>query len=763
MGQEANGEQRRDDDLAHMAPTLRCELIFRPQVVAGRDGYVVEDPVNVRFFRIGLSEYGFLSRLDGQRTIRQVWEETRRTKLGEQLSEVDALAICHWAIQSGLATHELAHQPAHRPRTAAASAMGRRRRLGPLSVQLPLCHPDRLVQKLTPLLGWVFSTPALFIWLIVLGWAARGLVAHGHRLAEASSHVVAAENWLWLIIAWIVLKGIHECGHAVACKRRGGEVREAGVIFILLAPLAYVDVTSSWRLPGKWERISIAAAGMYVELFLAALAAILWVRLPVGALSQICLNVMLTASVMTVLFNANPLMRFDGYYILSDLLEIPNLYPLGQQAVRHLGRRLFFGIGGNWQGPGGYRSRFVRVYGLLCWGWRYLVFCGLVLTAATLLEGAGIVISLIAVILWLAALARRAIRLVRDSGNEKPNWFRFAVVAGGMATVGAGGLCFVPWPGAVTAPGIVRYAPETIVRAGCCGFVERVCVREGARVVAGQVLLELSNESLRDELIDLGIQIKQARIQQRIHQRHRELAKAQAESERLLTLERQYNEKNEEVAQLVVRAPRAGQIVTRNLSTLVGTYQRKGNQLMMIGDEATKEVRLSIAQASIVDFRQHQGGRMHVIFSGTSAFEAPLSKVEPRASRVPLAPSLCAPNGGTLTVRDGEDETTGVAPQRYELISPRFTGVIQLTPEQGSQLRAGQRVMVAWRGRDKLGDRLWHVLSNWIDRKLQRRAYRVAGWVWRLTALSYGDSMPGRRGPAMPCDDRLMPSWRPDR
>ncbi len=276
--------------------------------------------------------------------------------------------------------------------------------------------------------GWLFSTYAVVGWVFVLLWAARELTVHHHRLAASSSNILAANNWLWLAVVWVLLKVIHECGHAVACKRWGGEVREAGVLFILLAPLAYVDVTSSWRLRSKWDRVAVAAAGMYVELFLAAVAAILWARLVPGVMSQICLNVMMTASVMTVLFNANPLMRFDGYYILSDLLEMPNLYGTGQAYVKHIVRRLVFGLPSTDPAESGWRGTFARTYGIASWWWRLLVFWGLVLTAATLLDGAGILLSLVALLVWGASVVQRAVRLARGELGRQPSWLRVGLI-----------------------------------------------------------------------------------------------------------------------------------------------------------------------------------------------------------------------------------------------------------------------------------------------------------------------------------------------
>ena len=379
--------------------------------------------------------------------------------------------------------------------------------MSPLSIQVPLLHPDRYLEQVRPWLSWCFSFPAVLLWCLAIGWAVRDLVIHSDRLSDASAGVLAVGNWLWLALAWLVLKTLHECGHAVACKRLGGEVREAGVIFILLAPLAYVDVTSTWRLQSKWARIQVAASGMYVELFFAAVATLVWARAPLGVLHNVCFNVMTTASVMTVLFNANPLMRFDGYYILSDLLELPNLYSQGQQYVASLVRRLLFGIRSQFAKPAGWRGGFVRGYGIASLGWRYSVFGGLVLTAATILEGAGIVLSGLAIVLWIGSGARRFVHLVRDPSIHAIEWTRCIVVASGAIALVGAGLVAIPWPGTVVAPAIVRYASESIVRTESDGFVQDVRVSSGQQVAAGEVLVALTNRDLEHELADLKLAI----------------------------------------------------------------------------------------------------------------------------------------------------------------------------------------------------------------------------------------------------------------
>lgn len=724
MGHEPN-ELPLVNSLDCPTPTLRRELAFRPQTFSGKQCYVVEDPVTARFFRVGLAEYSFISRLNGHRTIGEALASARQARGQCEFTPTDALAICQWVVRSGLAHDESAEGTGLAPAgTPSAASQRRGGRISPLSIQIPLFHPDRFFQRLTPWFSWLFSCSSLVVWVLVVGWAVRDLAVHHHRLAAASTGILAANNWVWLGIVWVLLKILHECGHAIACKRCGGEVREAGVIFILLAPLAYVDVTSSWRLQSKWARIAVASAGMYVELFLAAMAALVWVRVAPGALSQICMNVMMTASVMTVLFNANPLMRFDGYYILSDFLELPNLYSSGQQYVRHLVRKYLFGMRSVASVAVGPRGAFIRIYGVLSWGWRNLVFFGLVLTAATLLQGAGIVVSVIAILFWLASLVRRLVHFVGNKSNEQPNWLRFAVVGGGISGAAIVALTCVPWPGSMTAPAIVQYSGEAVIRTECDGFIRKVRVQGGSHVDEGQVLVEMFNDQLDHELADLELEIQQSRIQRRIHQRQKELAKAQAESKRLWTLEQQYDEKCEELEQLIVRAPCAGKVVGRNLSALEGTYLTQGSHLLSIGNETAKEVRLSIAQQDMLDFRNRTGATMRVYFSGANVLESTLTRVEPRASSAPIDLSLCAPNGGELAVRSVATDNEKPEGHPYELLSPRFTGVVSLSAAQSRQAHAGQRARVALRPSETVGEHFYYLLVDWVDTKLRRRHHR---------------------------------------
>jgi putative peptide zinc metalloprotease protein len=346
------------------------------------------------------------------------------------------------------------------------------------------------------------------------------------------------------------------------------------------------------------------------------------------------------------------------------------------------------------------------------------------LTAATLLQGAGIVLSGLAILCWVGAVARRLHRFVRQRSLGRRNWTRFAVLGGGGIALTTFALWTIPWPGAVSAPAIVRYAPQTVVRTGSDGFVEEIHVQGGQRVAEGQLLVVMANEELEHELFDLEVAIEKSRLTRRVFQRQGELAKAQAEADELSALERQYDEKKEEVASLQVRAPRAGNVVRRDLESLLGTYLEKGSDLLSIGDGASKELRLSIAQYDIVAFRGRVDHTLRAHVHGTTVLTANLRKIEPQASVAPRDVSLCAPYGGPLPVRQLDGESAPMGRSGLELLSPRFTGVMPLDPAQSRRVFAGQRTRVALRPSESVGEHLHHLIVDWVDSKLQRREGR---------------------------------------
>jgi putative peptide zinc metalloprotease protein len=220
-----------------------------------------------------------------------------------------------------------------------------------LFIRIPVWDPDRFLDRFVGLFGRFFSVAGLGLWLAVIVTGLWAVAGRTDDLVASAGDILDPKGLPLLYLSFILIKVVHEFGHAFACKKlgreggSGGEVHVMGVMFLIFTPLPYVDASSSWALRRKWHRVIVGAAGMMVELAVAALAAVVWARTGAGtAAHTIAYNMIFVGSVSTLLFNGNPLLRYDGYYILSDLLEIPNLAQRGKEYLYYLVRRWAWGV-----------------------------------------------------------------------------------------------------------------------------------------------------------------------------------------------------------------------------------------------------------------------------------------------------------------------------------------------------------------------------------------------------------------------------------
>jgi len=713
-------------ELGRLELTLQHDLVFTPHRSGPDAYYVVEDPVNSKFHRIGLAEYTFISLLDGRTSINDVLAMTAKASPQHALSENEAASICKWLVESGLA-HTTESSQANQ---LLAAARTRERsvamqRWNPIVFRLPLFHPNRFFEKLLPALGWMHCRAAMAAGCLLALIAAYQVTASWDRFLVSSRGIFSPTNWLWLFVSWLALKFIHEISHGIVCKRYGGAVREAGVMLILFAPLAYVDVTDSWRFRSKWRRIQTAAAGMYCEILVAAVACLIWSATDEGTLNNVCYNVIVMASFMTVLVNANPLMRFDGYYICSDLLEIPNLYSSGQQYLSYWAKRYLLGVPATRPSWSRSHERLITMYGVAALCWRVMFCVGIIIAAMALFHGAGIVLAVLAAVLWGGLPAIKFAKyLFGGQSDDAPNLPRFLKTAGTMAVVAVLMLTVVPWPGLSRAPAVVEFAPLTTVRAYSSGFVRELVVQSGQQVEQGQIIAVLENDQLLSELVKLDVEIKQSQLKCRIFQQAQEMASYQAELKNLESLETKQREKARQVDQLTVRAPTSGQILGRNLASRLGSYLSEGEEIIAIGNEKQKEFRFSVAQEDHDTYRDYVGRAVNVRLKPGNWLQANLETLDPRAKLEPAHQALCATYGGPLPVKDrqaGSAEQEDGTSNRYELLAPRFSGSVKLSPLQSTSLNSGQLGTVTIRAfQESIGSHLYNLVVRWIRNRAGR-------------------------------------------
>ena len=572
----------------------------------------------------------------------------------------------------------------------------------------------------------MFSPAAFVVVLVLLFLGGNQLMVRWDEFCACFGRVFSASSWFWLPVCWVGLRVVHEMAHGLVCKKYGGIVREAGLLWVLMFPVTYVDVTSSWRFSDKWQRVFTAAAGMYSELTIAAVAILVWSSTGPGELNCLCFDVMFMAGITTVIFNANFLMKFDGYYMVSDFLELPNLSQTGQQYLTYVIRRYVL-----WQRAAAPRlpcspkvRAFVFLYGVAAMVWRIAVCAGLVVAASTLFRGAGIVIAVIGAGLWLAAPVLHIVQryVSKDNQRLRLQWsgshLTFALGTSVVVVV----LMVVPWPFGPDAPAVVDYKPLTVVRAGSAGFVKDLQISNGQWVDAGQVLAVLENEDLKWELADFELAARQSDIKCRVHEHQRNMAACQAETEYRNSIEKKLKEKREQVEELTIRASISGRVLARGLDALREAYLETGTEILVIGNEQKKELRISIPQEEIGAFRDGVGQPVEIRLAGRAPIRCRLSRIVPRASLECTHPCLYAANGGPLPVKPKSafEANAQTRDAEYELLTPCFMGLIDLTAEQSLQLNAGRVADVVLTGqREPIGKHLYHLIRRWVTRKIR--------------------------------------------
>ena len=574
-------------------PRLRSDLVISPQKYRGTTSYVIKDPVALRYYRLGEYELQVAGLLNGQRTLTEVTEQLQKQVRDRTVEPATVLRIVtHFAQMSFL---QLSGESAHR--LLALMTEGRKKQktlqrvLGIAGAlvyfKFSLFDPDLLLLKMEKRIRWLWSRTTAILLALLVGVA---LVLVFQNWGQAGTQIhrdfLTLHNLVWLWMIMIGVKIVHEFGHALMCRHYGGEVHDLGAMFIILTPFLFCDATDSWMFKNKWHKILVNTAGILVELILASLAVLVWVVTPPGLINQLAFNAMVVCSVSTVIFNANPLMKFDGYYVLADLLEIPNLRERASKQVTGFMTSLVTGQ----PATGLTEMSRVRslVFGLYAvasylyvWFIMIRIFGGIGkklepyglgwLGKVSLLTtyGAGIGIP---VFFFL----KRLLPTLRQTGFRINLPGRTAKVIGGILLAG---LVLAVWPRAVEVASscVLAGANRSTVRVQSEGFLRKILVTEGQFVRRGQILAVLENDDLNTRLANQEAQLQ-------IVELRRQAASAQGDSGgvNLTTKEAAVvsglvTNLRQRASALQLTAPVAGVVLTSDLESLRGMYLPEGS------------------------------------------------------------------------------------------------------------------------------------------------------------------------------------------
>jgi putative peptide zinc metalloprotease protein len=581
---------------------LRSDLEIEPQRYEGRIYFVVKDPVSLRYYRLKEHERFLLRYMDGRQTLDDAQKAYELEYRPDRLKLEDLEAFAQQLITAGLAQNE-----SPRAGKLLYERRGKRRRseilqavTNILYIKIPVFDPDRLLVKMLRPLGWIFSLWFFALSVAVMAGAALLVATHFETFRSKLPNYHEFFSFRTVVYLWAalgVVKVIHEFGHGLSCKKFGGEVHEMGALFLCLSPALYCNVSDAWTLPNKWHRIIISAAGIYVELIIAAIATFVWWNTPTHPfVNNLSLSLMIVCSVSTVVFNANPLMRYDGYYVLADWLEIPNLR---ERSNRFLTNTFLEHCLGVEVLPEPYMALGRKVlfvsYAILSYVYRWVVTFSILYFLSGFLKPYKL--EVVSRMLTAAAAASmvgwplyRLGKNIHRRGRlpDMKRW-RVAMTAGVAAALVAF-VCLVPVPvSRVRGVGLVQPKPEATAKVFVRhpGILERLRVREGQEVQKGDVLAEFSNLDLRRDLdaaqadadaaqgqIEaLGRQRREAtdqadkaKITQEAEKVRSDKAKALAKVDSLKRVQRE---------ELVLRAPETGVVGTAPHADDVGRYYEK--------------------------------------------------------------------------------------------------------------------------------------------------------------------------------------------
>ena len=501
----------------------RTDLEAKRATYLGRSFWIVKDPIGLKYYRFQDEEYFILESLDGTKSLETIKEEfeakfpPQKITLEEIQNFVGQLHQCS-LIVVGVPDqgHELLKRRKKRRRKEILAACS-----NILAIRFKGVDPDRFFNKLLPYVRWCFHPVTLACCLLLMASAALLIgieFDHFRSKLPEFNQFFGPGNLILLSVVLFFTKVLHEFGHGLSCKVLGGECHELGVMILVLTPCLYCNVSDSWMLPSKWKRAGIGIAGVFVECTLASIATFVWWFTKENTLHYLCLNIMFISSISTIVFNINPLLRYDGYYILADLLEIPNLRQKAPKIMSQKAQEWFLGMETQEDPflPKRNQALFA-LYTVAAVCYRWVVMASILFFVYKFFDSYGL--KIIAQIIAAMSLYGLLVMPLWKIGKffwvpgriykVKKSHF-YPSLAGVLAIAAV--CCFVKFPYSIYAPAVLelRTGADTCANISAPksgGIISKVYVKDGDRVKAGDLLVELRNPALFSELNDVKGQI----------------------------------------------------------------------------------------------------------------------------------------------------------------------------------------------------------------------------------------------------------------
>ena len=587
--------------IASLKPQLRAHVEIISHVYRSERWYILHDQSSKQYLRFNEDAYTILGRFNGVLTLEEILEHVNEGREDNVLGEEDVIGLLGQlnaaeVLKGGLPVNA---KDVFLQYKTEKQKKRQRSYMNPLSIKLPLFDPDNFLKALLPLGKILFSQWGLWIWGLTVMFACLLGLTYVSELGNAISAFEFSSRELFIV--WLIypfIKAMHELGHGLALKTWGGEIHETGVNLLVFMPVPYVDATDSWTFSNKWRRMAVGAAGIFVELFLASLALFLWLAIEDGIVKDMALNVILIAVFSTLLFNGNPLLRYDGYFIFEDWLEIPNLASRAQRYYYYLIQKYILKIE-DIHSPvtAEGEKKWFLFYGFLAPLYRFLILFTIAMYLIDTFLILGVLLATWSVMMQLIIPTIKGIQFLIFS--ERLEMHR-ARALGFMLLVVVVFVVLFSIPVSVTTytEGVVWTEGDAQVTAGTAGFVKKVYVTANTEVDINQTLLELEDSSLMTSYHIAQYRLKEIEAKYIAEEHSNRIQAAMIKDD----LDAAYEEHlllAKKLKNLTIKSSVKGKFTTSNFENIMGQYIHQGETLGYIINADNMTIKAVIPQARI--------------------------------------------------------------------------------------------------------------------------------------------------------------------
>jgi len=646
--------------VAKLKPKLHSHIEIHRHEYRGLIWYILEDPNTGRHQRFNSLAYQFIGLLDGKLSVQEIADILNR-QLGDYApSQQDLIQLLGQLHQADLIqtealvnTEELFERQAR-----LSSAKSNQRLLNPLSLKLPLWDPDEFLGKHVSKVAGLFSVKFGVVWLLVIAIAS---LQAGANWSEISHHfelnALAPYNFLIMFLLYPLIKILHELGHGFAMKLKGGEVHEMGVNFLLFMPVPYVNVSAANHLRNKYDRMLISAAGILVEGFLAALGLFLFLSTETGFVQDVGFDILLTGGVSSLFFNGNPLLKYDGYYILADALSIPNLYQRSSQIWAYLAQRYLFDLKqavSPASAPG--ETAWFVIYSLASLTYRLMMLWFVCIYLTEKFFSLGIAVALLMASLQVVFPLYKAIRFVFTSPSLSRKRDKALLTTAGVALFVVLVFGALPIPNYTLAEGVVWLPDEALIKVEQEGFIGELLVKSNQFVNQGDVLLTMHDDALEAKAKIARAKVAELQSQYRA-EKESDLVKAEILKESLRVAESELDHLNHKSSAMIISAAKSGYILLPDVDDLTGSYLRQGELIGYILDEQPPTIRMVVTQDNIGLLRQGIPEiNVRLVSDPYRDYPARIIRLAPEATNTLPSPALATTGGGKIRVNTENEQ-----------------------------------------------------------------------------------------------------------